>query len=76
MLSSYVISRTLVPTLVMYLLRGHQPGHQTNKPKTIFGRFHRAFQNGFERLRETYSGWLKAAQVEMLHRLPARRRFL
>jgi multidrug efflux pump subunit AcrB len=46
MLSSYVISRTLVPTLVMYLLRGHQPGHQTDKPKTIFGRFQRAFQNG------------------------------
>jgi multidrug efflux pump subunit AcrB len=60
MLSSYVISRTLVPTLVMYFLRGHSERHAGNEPGTFLGRFQRKFEHGFERLRESYSGWLKA----------------
>ena len=60
MLASYVISRTLLPTLV-YFLRGQPEGPHAEGSKTIFGRFQRGFENGFERFRETYSGWLKAA---------------
>ena len=45
-----------VVSIVWQYTEGISPGHQTDKPKTIFGRFHRGFQNGFECLRETYSG--------------------
>src|SRR5436189_6376971 len=46
MLASYLLSRTLVPTLVMYLLRGHeQDSHHA--PKNIFGRFQARFETWF-----------------------------
>ena len=35
MLASYFLSRTLIPTLVMYIMRGHE--HRADGPKTIFG---------------------------------------
>jgi multidrug efflux pump subunit AcrB len=52
MLASYILSRTLVPTLAMYLLKAKQgdPAESRN-PLT---RFQRAFERGFERLREAY----------------------
>src|SRR5664279_154795 len=37
MLASYFLSRTLIPTLVMYIMRGHE--HRAAGPKTIFGRY-------------------------------------
>jgi CzcA family heavy metal efflux pump len=53
MLASYLLSRTIIPTLVMYLLRGHE--HDTHKPATTFlGRFQKGFENKFEQLRESY----------------------
>ena len=52
MLASYLLSRTLVPTLVMYIMRGHE--HKAAEPKTIFGRFQRGFERGFESFREGY----------------------
>ena len=52
MLASYFLSRTLIPTLVMYIMRGHE--HKAAGPKTIFGRFQRGFENGFERFRNGY----------------------
>jgi len=57
MLASYLLSRTLVPTLVMFFLRHHAPvaGHEA---KGWFGRFHAGFERGFERLRNAYQGWL------------------
>ena len=61
MLSSYVISRTLVPTLVMYFLRGQRHGHGKEEPKSVFGRFQQGFESAFERFRERYSHWLEAA---------------
>lgn len=64
MLSSYVLSRTLVPTLVMYLLRNHeemQHDHHGGPPKSIFGRIQRRFENGFERFRAAYGAWLETA---------------
>ena len=49
MLASYVLSRTLVPTLVMYLLRGHEEDSH-KPPSNIFGRTQAKFERGFERL--------------------------
>ena len=54
MLASYILSRTLVPTLAMYLLR-----HKDHTATGIFNRFQRAFERGFERLRSTYSALLE-----------------
>ncbi len=50
MLASYVLSRTLVPTLAMYLLRAKEHGRTRNPLKM----FQRAFERGFERLRLNY----------------------
>jgi CzcA family heavy metal efflux pump len=52
MLASYFLSRTLVPTMVLYIMRGHE--HRAATPKTIFGRVQRGFESGFERFRNTY----------------------
>jgi CzcA family heavy metal efflux pump len=53
MLASYLLSRTLVPTLVMYLFRGHE--HDSAKRKTnIFGRLQARFEHRFETLRQSY----------------------
>jgi multidrug efflux pump subunit AcrB len=50
MIASYILSRTLVPTLAMYLLRAkeHAP---TRNPLVIF---QRGFEGGFERVRGAY----------------------
>lgn len=56
MLASYVLSRTLVPTLAMYLLRAEDHGSAPTGP---IGRMQQAFQNGFERMRSEYSVVLK-----------------
>ncbi len=54
MLASYVLSRTLVPTLAMYLLKIH--GHHGSVPPSwnIAARFQRAFERGFEAARMGY----------------------
>jgi CzcA family heavy metal efflux pump len=52
MLASYVLSRTLVATLAMYLLRANQHGAATTRG--LFARFHRSFERVFERVREQY----------------------
>jgi len=59
MLASYFLSRTLVPTMVLYIMRGHE--HKTAAPKTIMGRFQRGFETGFERFRESYRDLLESA---------------
>jgi multidrug efflux pump subunit AcrB len=51
MLASYVLSRTLVPTLALYLLK--LKGHQAPS-RNPFARFQRAFERGFQRLREAH----------------------
>ncbi len=53
MLASYLLSRTLIPTMVMYLYRNHE--RDAEKPKTRFwGRFQERFERGFERMRDSY----------------------
>ncbi len=59
MLASYLLSRTLVPTLVMYLLRGHEEDSH-HAPSNIFGRLQERFDNWFGRLRESYRNTLEA----------------
>src|ERR1700741_4845452 len=62
MLASFVLSRSLVPTLCMYLLKGHHgsSGSQPDNPttKNFFGRFYRGFNRGFEVFREGYRDFL------------------
>jgi multidrug efflux pump subunit AcrB len=58
MLASYVLSRTLVPTLVM-LLMDHTPPH-ADAPVSLLRRVYRAFDARFERLRAGYSSILAA----------------
>ena len=53
MLASYLLSRTLVPTLVM-LLMDHAPGHTDSSPSPL-QRVYRSFNLGFERVRGGYS---------------------
>ena len=53
MLASYILSRTLVPTLAMYLLKAHKQGVPVTR--SIFVRFHAGFERLFERIRSAYS---------------------
>jgi multidrug efflux pump subunit AcrB len=54
MLASYLLSRTLVPTLAMYLLKPHQH-HDVEPPAwNIAARFQRFFERGFENARMGY----------------------
>jgi CzcA family heavy metal efflux pump len=57
LLASYFFSRTLVPTMVKFLLRAevqkHQPGGHEKAP-SWFGRLHHGFERGFDRLRRGY----------------------
>ena len=57
MLASYFLSRTLIPTLVMYIMRGHE--HRAAGPKTFLGRFQRGFERGFEKFRDGYDQLLE-----------------
>jgi multidrug efflux pump subunit AcrB len=55
MLASYLFSRTLVPTLAKFLLRAGLLDHGHPRPsRNPFVRFHRAFEHGFARVRESY----------------------
>lgn len=65
MLASYALSRTLVPTLVMWFYRNIQGGHpaDTGKPSSWlhpFARLQRVFEHGFDRFREGYRNLLGA----------------
>src|SRR5713226_2457262 len=52
MLASYVLSRTLVPTLAMYLLKpAHEGAAESRNPLV---RWQRAFDRGFDRVRGAY----------------------
>jgi multidrug efflux pump subunit AcrB len=53
MLASYFLSRTLVPTMAKYLLKGHAP-HELGKKRNIFARIQTGFETRFERLRNGY----------------------
>src|SRR5204862_7448684 len=59
MLASYVLSRTLVPTMAKYLLKAHEP-HGHGPSRNPFVRLQRALDAGFVRLRDAYRAALAA----------------
>src|SRR5919106_991198 len=61
MLASYLLSRTLVPTMVLYLLapevrahHGHGSGQGSPIRRSLFGRISDSFEAGFRRLNGAY----------------------
>src|SRR6266436_4672593 len=63
-LSSYVLSRTLVPVLVKFILRNEtHDAAATNHPLNWFKRFHGGIVRGFEALRAAYVNVLRWALV-------------
>jgi multidrug efflux pump subunit AcrB len=64
MMTSYLLSRTLVPTMVHYLLGAeidlyaNPGGAQSAHRRDIVWRVHERFNVHFERLRHRYGGWL------------------
>jgi multidrug efflux pump subunit AcrB len=62
MIWSFILSRTLVPTMAMYLLHPHHAGDAPPKrSRNPLIRFQRSFEAGFERFRAGYSGLLALA---------------
>jgi CzcA family heavy metal efflux pump len=68
MLASYVLSRTLVPTLAMYLLKAK--GHTFNLRNPLV-RFQRGFEARFERVRAAYAALLGALVAHRRRFIPA-----
>ncbi len=60
MLASYLLSRTLVPTLAKYWLRAHAAGEHA-APRHVPGRIQAAFERGFARFRDGYHSMLASA---------------
>ncbi len=64
LVGSYILSRTLVPTLTAYLLKAHHPieaGHATTESRNPLVRLQRGFEHRFEQLRNLYRSLLELA---------------
>ena len=62
MLASYFFSRTIVPTMAMYLLKGDKHGAEHKNGKSgMLTRFQQGFERRFERLRLSYQLFLTTA---------------
>jgi len=67
MIASFVLSRTLVPTMAMYLLKPHKAGEEdehlagSSGSRNPLVRFQRGFEHRFERVRTGYVGLLRRA---------------
>jgi multidrug efflux pump subunit AcrB len=63
MLASYLLSRTIVPTLVLFFFRAERRKiaalHGAPQRVGWFKRFHNRFEEGFERFRDRYVQWLE-----------------
>lgn len=68
MLASYVLSRTLVPVMVKYLLVREAEEHDqpVRASRNPFALFHHGFERGFERFR---NGYVKLLNWGLFHRL-------
>jgi multidrug efflux pump subunit AcrB len=60
MLASYLLSRTLVPTLAMYWLHKHAAAGEQQAPRGPLARFQRGFERRFAAIREGYRDMLAA----------------
>ncbi len=68
MISSFFLSRTLVPTMANYLLRPHAAhGEERNVSRNPIVVFQRGFEAGFERIR---GGYHAALELAMERRIP------
>jgi multidrug efflux pump subunit AcrB len=70
MLASYVLSRTLVPTLAKYLLKAHG-GRRGGSRWNPFSAFQRGFERGFTALRRGYAATLATTMAHRGIFLPA-----
>lgn len=61
MVASFILSRTLVPTMAKYLLKMHDPDGHGRPTRNPFLLFQRAFEHRFERMRNGYHGLLESA---------------
>jgi multidrug efflux pump subunit AcrB len=61
MLASYLLSRTIVPTMARYLLadKTMEAEQEAQKKPHIFARMQQKFEHGFEKLRDRYHGVLE-----------------
>jgi len=64
MVASFVLSRTLVPTMAMYMLKPHAEGAASSTLGKPFLRLQRAFEQQFERLRSAYGKYLEKALLQ------------
>ncbi len=69
MLASYILSRTLVPTMAMYLLK--VASHNAEPSRNPLVRMQKAFDRGFERVRNTYLELLRTFIRARLIFIPA-----
>jgi multidrug efflux pump subunit AcrB len=58
MMWSFILSRTLVPTMAKYLLKAHAPHAEKAPTRNPLVRFQRGFELRFERLRNVYRALL------------------
>jgi multidrug efflux pump subunit AcrB len=61
MIASFILSRTLVPTMAAWLLRGQVHGHAQHGDPGLFTRFQRGFDRRFTAFREGYRDTLTSA---------------
>jgi multidrug efflux pump subunit AcrB len=59
MLASYLLSRTIVPTMAKYLLRGEKQEHGDAPSRNPFVRLQKRFEETFEKFRQSYRGLLE-----------------
>ena len=65
LIGSFILSRTLVPTMAHYLMRGHHSGHDPSAPhgrsRNPLKRFQQGFEREFSRFRDNYRALLLLA---------------
>jgi multidrug efflux pump subunit AcrB len=59
MLSSYFLSRTIVPTMAKYLLRGQKANKHSTPNRNVLVRWQQRFENGFDHFRDHYHSLLE-----------------
>jgi multidrug efflux pump subunit AcrB len=59
MLASYFLSRTIVPTMAKYLLRGQKGNDHTSPSRNVLVRLQEKFESAFEGFRNAYRGVLE-----------------
>jgi multidrug efflux pump subunit AcrB len=61
MVASFILSRTLVPTMAKFFLQPHRSGEHQKPTRNPFVRFQRRFEHAFETMRSAYRDLLQRA---------------